>query len=921
MATYGNRFIFEFFAQNGDDVDIFISKKNYSGQSVYRPVGRPPILKRERNGCILGTSLEIYAESRVDGEYAELYTSSADEYKVTVYKNRILQWVGFVSPELYSEPDIAPPYDVQIIATDGLGELKNTYFEQSAMMISLREHLTYILSKTALTLDLDFVSSLQWDDESQTNSPDLLLELRVNLKPYKGLYDYEALQKILMSLGACITQQNGKWIIIRESDIYANLGKLPSASFGSANKADWWPIGNMSTDIIPAKNTIVLTQKNSYVDSIISPIYTGIVGGWEMNEGVYYDEEEKAYILATNGRLEYTQDFPLYPIDKQLKLRIKVRHFAEETEDPDQPGAGTAFWIDLKASVHYKGLPTTIHLQRNYLPQRGKYYEYWVDGSHGQHVYMEIDVPQTHAIEDELVLPAYPDLEIDSINILFLPYVSKGIAIYDIALEQDNQIPGLSLVTKISNNAREEYDAEVSMSSSSDPLSANFMYGVLRLDGGITRWHTPYNSAPDLLRFIAKDFAMQMALPRMRYRGKLNVPAMVDPVVPMLFIRDNTYYFLNTYSYDLLNDELEVELISIPNASVQIESETVTELEPGTGGGSSSGSGGGSSGGGSTTGGSNSLSGLIDVNLQNLQDGQVLAYDQRNNVWRNIAALAGGDAKLTEDIVAGISVGYVNKGRTLYKDMTLTQVLKWIFSQEVTASNPTVALQGVPQIMYEVGSVINLNLVSIYTDGRFLNTSSENGYTLAGCKPGTPVYFLDGNVIAANYSFAANEPKVHLIEIDQPFEASDVEVKSPSGELSDLIIPAGIAEASAKFVVGYRYFWGYMSDADYNAITSESIRALTNTDIINPSHVTVTLLNGQVAKIPAGLDIIIAVPDDYILEDVRQQGENFGFSVSFKTADKVVNCLGDITKNYTVYRYDNQSAYPMFIDYITIKKK
>ena len=263
MATYGNRFIFEFFAQNGDDVDIFISKKNYSGQSVYRPVGRPPILKRERNGCILGTSLEIYAESRVDGEYAELYTSSADEYKVTVYKNRLLQWVGFVSPELYSEPDIAPPYDVQIIATDGLGELKNTYFEQSAMMISLREHLTYILSKTALTLDLDFVSSLQWDDEAQSNPPDLLLDLKVNLKPYKGLYDYEVLQKILMSLGACITQQNGKWVIIRESDIYANLGKLPSASFGSANKADWWPIGNMSTDVIPAKKMITLIQKNS----------------------------------------------------------------------------------------------------------------------------------------------------------------------------------------------------------------------------------------------------------------------------------------------------------------------------------------------------------------------------------------------------------------------------------------------------------------------------------------------------------------------------------------------------------------------------------------------------------------------------------------------------------------------------------
>jgi hypothetical protein len=911
MATYGNRFIFEFFAQNGDDVDIFISKKNYSGQSVYRPVGRPPILKRERNGCILGTSLEIYAESRVDGEYAELYTSSADEYKVTVYKNRILQWVGFVSPELYSEPDIAPPYDVQIIATDGLGELKNTYFEQSAMMISLREHLTYILSKTALTLDLDFVSSLQWDDEAQSNPPDLLLDLKVNLKPYKGLYDYEVLQKILMSLGACITQQNGKWVIIRESDIYANLGKLPSASFGSANKADWWPIGNMSTDVIPAKKMITLIQKNSYVDSLIAPMWTGIAGGWNLTN-VHYDEDDGAFIIPTNGKAEVKIEFPLYPLDKALKFRIKARQKGDSGNAPDEPGDGAPFFVQIKAAARFKGINTDLWLTYEWSSTQYKYVQKWVDSSWQY----ELDVPKSETVENVLVLPAVSGLEIDSITILIQPYLTKGLAVYDVLLQADNQIPGLSLVAKVSNNAREEYDAEVSMSSSADPLSADFMYGVLRLDGGITRWHTPYNSAPDLLRFIAKDYAMQMALPRMRYRGKLNVPAMGTPVVPMLFIRDNTYYFLNTYSYDLLNDELEVELISIPNASVQIESETVTELEPGTGGGSSSGSGGGSSGGGSTTGGSNSLSGLIDVNLQNLQDGQVLAYDQRNNVWRNIAALAGGSAALENEVNADVAVGFISKNTSLYEGMTFTDFVEMMFSQGVKVYKPSVTLSGVPSQPIEVGSEVTLNVTSSFKDGYFAGT--DEGTTKAGCQPENASFSLDNNAVTMPHTFTAEAPMIHTIQVAQPYGASTVTPIKGGSELEDSI-PAGTASAESTFVVGYRAFWGYMTDDEAESIDSAAIRGLEHIDaIINPTQNVITLLNTKY-EIPGGQDIIIAVPEGYALGEVKD--EDGDFAKAFKALDDVVvKCAGTATKTYKVYRFDNGTPYPMEILSITIKK-
>ena len=53
----------------------------------------------------------------MDGEFATLYTSSATEYRVDLYAGNTLIWQGFITPELYSEPVIAPPYDVHVTAT------------------------------------------------------------------------------------------------------------------------------------------------------------------------------------------------------------------------------------------------------------------------------------------------------------------------------------------------------------------------------------------------------------------------------------------------------------------------------------------------------------------------------------------------------------------------------------------------------------------------------------------------------------------------------------------------------------------------------------------------------------------------------------------------------------------------------------
>ena len=601
MASYGTIYEFRFDDINGDDVDIFIAKKNYTGSVTRRALGRTPILKRERSGNILGTSLEIYAECRVDGEFAQLYTSSADEFRVEVYKRQNLLWRGFVSPELYSEPDIAPPYDVQIIATDGLGELKDHDYRFYGKA-TLRNHIQHALAPTSLQGDITLISSLSWEDDTSANAPSSLLEMVTDLSHLEEESCYDVLQSILTSLNACITQQDGGWMVIRESDLYLNAFKLPTALFGSMTKAQWWPVGNMSIDIIPAKKEVSVVHENQYRENILPPISMGVAAGWEIGVGCYYSSAEGGWIVPPQTGLSYRIDARQYPLQSNLLLRIKARCLAIEGRDDVSK-------LSVYMERDYAG--STTYLIRDYSPQEDRVIMRWHDEMMG-YVYawdapfVEQDTePAVHDLE--ILVPLSGETLAESLNMVIgNPYPSPYLlCIYSIELTQAEQTPGSRLTAIIANGAREKMnESKVILSSSANPSLPDLQYGILRLDGGVVEWHTPATTAPDLLSFAARDLAMQVALPRMRYRGKLNVPSLAFPRIPVLFQRDDTYYFLNTYSFDLLNSELEVELISIPNARVEIESETVTEL-PSSGSGSAPSSG-GSTGGGGTSGGGGS---------------------------------------------------------------------------------------------------------------------------------------------------------------------------------------------------------------------------------------------------------------------------------------------------------------------------
>ena len=597
--AYGVLYEFHRTSTNGADMLITISQKGYNGAVKKRALGRAPVIKRDNNGHIYGTSCELYAECLVDGEFSQLYTSDAFEFRVEVYKNGSLLWVGFVSPELYSEPDIAPPYDVQIIATDGLGELKNYNFEKRDNA-SFLSHISYLVSKSGVDMDFNIVSDLRYvDSDGISSSESGLLDIIINLDHEVGNSCYDVLQNIMTAFNANITQHNGSYLIFRETDFIAKASGstveafnsngsrvyLPADSFGSMQANDWWPIGQLSTIIEPAKNKLVLKSPQYYDNNILK-------NEWTLNAGASYNNEEAAYSLPElNSSISQTVDFGV-EVGYRLGLRVRARNVGEEAEQAQGLGiqiqiegrtssAGNIFWLTKTDEASGSSRPLADYIWRN------------TEGN------LQEDLPSPSLSDGEfdaqdidLIIPLYRNSArafayAKKLTVtIFNPVGAYGIYVYDISLVKYEQLGG-HIANVIINNSARESESEIDLSITDGELApaaaSRFMTGLPLLpatEDVITQWKLA-NSTNSYLSTMAYDYSRAVALPKMKYSGSLNVPGSAISV-PTLFMRDGTYYFPKTYSYDLYNDEMVIELISISSAYVSIGSISVSQYAKST---------------------------------------------------------------------------------------------------------------------------------------------------------------------------------------------------------------------------------------------------------------------------------------------------------------------------------------------------
>ena len=597
VTGYNTKYYFEFISQNGTGYTISIKQKNFAGSAVKRNLGRAPILRKEKSGAICGTSLEIYAECKVDGEFLELYTSDPKEFLVTVdveggtgYDDRL--WIGYISPELYSEPDIAPPYDVQITATDGLGELKLYDYTPQGKK-SLFALIQLLVGSSGLPTnasDFLLVSSLVNKDE--VLSPvDTLSNAMVDLDHLEGKSHYDVLTKILESLHATIHQHNGSWMIVRECDLAQNTTihrmdgtsvSISALEYGQVYAKDWWVINQLDLAIEPARKKIIVSQPYSLKgDWLLNPECSSDTG-WIKSGSTSYNEEAGAYALDGSAEGIYTnaisQSFNVEKSSTRHILTIKVR-------------AGS--WYD-------KGAQVGIHVAINdgtdtyYLGrfQRGCRFRPELD-----YISEKVGDGEEAEFTYEFSIPCAGTMTV--MISAFKAFLWSGFIYVEGCSLRHGELPeGFQHVLSLNNGARGEGDdielafGGITKCDSRDPGVGNLdrvIYGILTIDGiTITKWGTDKVGQGDYLSVLAQDYALSVALPRLRIKGVLNTP--LNAVAPFTFVnRDGVVLYAEVWERDLLNDEIAVELLSIPAATLSIESQTKSEIEgAGTQGGGGS---------------------------------------------------------------------------------------------------------------------------------------------------------------------------------------------------------------------------------------------------------------------------------------------------------------------------------------------
>ena len=212
--AYGVKYRFQLESYNKTVYRVDVLEDGYSGSIMTRPLGKAPVIRLQESDPLRSSSCDLVLECQTDGEYVDLYTTDPFQYKVEVYwlnGNSVTSiWRGYVATEIYSEPDIAPPYDVKITATDGLGILKEYTFEADGVKL-IRTHICDLLEKAGDPSPMFYyATSLRKYGGTVTNFLD---DANIDLDYMAGKSCYDVLKTILESLRTILCQwaHTGCW--------------------------------------------------------------------------------------------------------------------------------------------------------------------------------------------------------------------------------------------------------------------------------------------------------------------------------------------------------------------------------------------------------------------------------------------------------------------------------------------------------------------------------------------------------------------------------------------------------------------------------------------------------------------------------------------------------------------------------------
>lgn len=601
--AYGVKYRFKFLGGITYQVDLL--EDSYSGSVTTRPLGKAPVIRMQDSDSIRGTSCDLVLECQTDGEFVDLYTTNPFQYKVEVYmigaNNAAWHlWNGFVATEIYSEPDIAPPYDVRITATDGIGILKEYTFEAVGAK-SIRSHICSFLEKAGDNDPMFYYATKL--SVYQSTEVAFMDDALINLDYLAGKSCYDVLKEILASLRSVLLYRGTHWLIVREVDVQMDsLGWLtavqcitdnpyytPSSttvkmgkSIGQMGVADLWPVGYLTRRVVPAKKSVLVRAPWHYVNGFPSVASDG----WSKNGNVTFDSSGKFYHIGTRTQSIATAEGSVYHIKPLIrfvdnfKIRIKVNAHSVYSND-----ANIGHYIRVKAAWHSAGGGTIT-----------SYYwssEYGWTNNSGYSV-DKIGVEETNNVHDpnackvvEVILPPVPD---DNNGSFQLQVDGALVDIYDIEVLPAT-VAGYEDHILIDNGARGE--ASKIEVFGGRLMSSNFIYldfyqGIFfytSTSQGATSFG-PYTQFSDLIN-IGKDFmtltalayAREVAAPRISITGKFHHDPDPSIGMPLPFVKSHgVWALMKSMNWDLGLEDVDFEAVTLPAVVLSVESEEINSI-------------------------------------------------------------------------------------------------------------------------------------------------------------------------------------------------------------------------------------------------------------------------------------------------------------------------------------------------------
>lgn len=335
--TYANKYILRYTTERfGSDFRILIAQKDYDGPAKMKKFGDSNVvLTRGKEGRVCGTSLEFTIQADSDLEFSEFYSLDNKQFRVILETNGGQTWVGYLVSSQYDEPFVYPPYDVRVMATDGLGLLKDEVFELAGM-VSRFEALRYCIDKTGISLRYA-INIDMWEEQMDASKHNMLDQLYFDAGILYGKNCYNALNYILPD-NVFINQANNLWMVERPTDRdlprymfetdgtpinetyrwHTFLRELGTIKRSKANQGGLYPIGNLAMSVQPAIRKLTIKQNYGKKESFLKNYnFSEGMANWSVLDGVYTRKSNEINYLIIPG---YQSDL-VSKVSQSVKLK------------------------------------------------------------------------------------------------------------------------------------------------------------------------------------------------------------------------------------------------------------------------------------------------------------------------------------------------------------------------------------------------------------------------------------------------------------------------------------------------------------------------------------------------------------------------------------------------------------------------